>query len=97
MALTILLTLTLGVIAGLIAGIGTSLMLYLYRTSKPNMAIVGQIPGTQHFRNIERHEVITDSQIVSLRMDESLYFPNARFLEDKVNEMVAQYIVFYVR
>lgn len=91
MALTILLTLTLGVIAGLIAGIGTSLMMYLYRTSRPHMATVGQIPGTQHFRNIERNEVITTSQIVSLRMDESLYFANARFLEDKVNEMVALY------
>ena len=91
MALTILLTLTLGVIAGLIAGIGTSLMLYLYRTSRPYMATVGQIPGTQHFRNIERHEVITTSQIVSLRMDESLYFANTKYLENKVNEMVALY------
>lgn len=91
MVLTIVLTLTLGVIAGLVAGIGTSLMMYLYRTSKPYMATVGQIPGTQHFRNIERNEVITTSHIVSLRMDESLYFPNARFLEDKINEMVAQY------
>lgn len=91
MALTIILTLTLGVIAGLVAGIGASLMLYLYRTSRPHVAIVGQIPGTQHFRNIARHEVITNLQIVSMRMDESLYFPNARFLEDQVNEMVAQY------
>lgn len=89
MALTILLTLTLGVIAGLIAGIGTSLMLYLYRTSRPHMAIVGQIPGTQHFRNIERNEVATSTQIVSMRMDESLYFANTRFLEDQINEMVA--------
>ena len=91
MALTILLTLTLGVIAGLMAGIGTSLIMYLYRTSRPHMATVGQIPGTQHFKNIERNEVVTTSQIVSLRMDESLYFANARFLEDKVNEMVALY------
>ena len=59
MALTILLTLTLGVIVGLIAGIGTSLMMYLYRTSKPHVAIVGQVPGTQSFKNIDRHEVVT--------------------------------------
>jgi SulP family sulfate permease len=89
MALTIVLTLTLGVIAGLIAGIGTSLLLYLYRTSKPHTAIVGQIPGTEQFRNIEHNEVITESEIVSLRMDESLYFANAKFLETKVNELVA--------
>lgn len=91
MALTILLTLTLGVIAGLIAGIGTSIMMYLYRSSRPHMAVVGQIPGTQHFKNIERNEVVTTSQIVSMRMDESLYFANARFLEAQVNEMVALY------
>lgn len=91
MALTILLTLTLGVIAGLIAGIGTSLMMYLYRTSRPYMTTVGQIPGTQHFKNIERNEVITTSQIVTLRMDESLYFANTKYLENQVNEMVALY------
>ena len=89
MALTIILTLTLGVIVGLIAGIGISLMMYLYRTSRPHMAIVGQVPGTQHFRNIDRQEVVTTAQIVSMRIDESLFFPNARFLETRVNEMVA--------
>jgi len=89
MALTILFTLTLGVIAGLIAGIGISLMMYLYRTSKPHVAVVGQVPGTQHFRSIERHEVITTSQIISMRIDESIYFPNARFLETKINDLIA--------
>lgn len=89
MASTIILTLTLGVIPGLIAGIGISLLMYLYRTSRPHVAIVGQIPGTQHFRNIDRHEVVTTDQVVSMRIDESLYFPNARFLESKVSEIVA--------
>lgn len=89
MALTIILTLTLGVIVGLIAGIGTSLIMYLYRTSRPHTAIVGQVPGTQHFRNVDRRDVVTTAQIVSMRIDESLFFPNARFLETRVNEMVA--------
>jgi SulP family sulfate permease len=90
MALTILLTLTLGVIAGLMAGIGISLMMYLYRTSRPHIAVIGQIPGTQHFRNIGRYDdVVTSSQIVSMRIDESIYFPNARLLETQVNELVA--------
>jgi SulP family sulfate permease len=53
------------------------------------VAIVGQVPGTQHFRNVKRHEVITTPSIVSMRVDESLYFPNARFLEDQVNEALA--------
>lgn len=89
MLMTIVLTLTLGVIIGLVAGIGISLLLYLYRTSTPHVAVIGQIPGTEHFRNIKRHEVVTSDQIISMRMDESLYFANAKFLEAKVSEAVA--------
>jgi SulP family sulfate permease len=89
MVLTIVLTLTLGVIVGLIAGIGTSLMMYLYRTSRPHMAIIGQVSGTQSFKNVDRQEVVTSSQILSARVDESLFFPNARFLENRISEMVA--------
>jgi SulP family sulfate permease len=90
MALTILLTLTLGVIAGLMAGIGISLMMYLYRTSRPHVCEIGQIPGTQSFRNTGRYDdVVTSPRIVSMRIDESIYFPNARLLETQVNELVA--------
>jgi len=53
------------------------------------VAVVGQIPGTTSFRNVERHAVVTDPEILSLRVDESLYFPNARFLEDLINDAVA--------
>jgi sulfate permease, SulP family len=89
MALTIILTLTLGVIFGLIAGIGISLMMHLYRTSTPHMALLGQIKGTQSFRNVDRQDVVTSSQILSARIDESLFFPNARYLETRISEMVA--------
>jgi SulP family sulfate permease len=41
------------------------------------------------FRNVDRHPVVTDPEILSLRVDESLYFPNARFLEDLINDAVA--------
>ena len=89
MAATILMTLGIGVEAGLLAGVGLSIFLHLFRTSRPHVAIVGQVPGTEHFRNIKRHSVVTDPEIVSIRVDESLYFPNARFLEDAVNAAVA--------
>jgi sulfate permease, SulP family len=89
MAMTILLTLTLGVIAGLMAGIGISLAMHLYRTSRPHMAIIGQVSGTQSFKNVDRQEVVTSSQILSARVDESLFFPNSRFLESSISEMVA--------
>jgi SulP family sulfate permease len=89
MAATILVTLVEGVEAGLLVGVGLSILLHLWATSRPHIAVVGQIPGTTSFRNLERHAVVTDSEILSLRVDESLYFPNARFIEDRINEAVA--------
>jgi SulP family sulfate permease len=89
MAATILLTLVEGVEVGLVAGVGLAIVLHLYSTSRPHVAVVGQIPGTAHFRNVERHTVVTDPEILSLRVDGSLYFPNARFIEDLVNDAVA--------
>jgi SulP family sulfate permease len=89
MAATILLTLVEGVEAGLVAGVGLSIFLHLYNTSRPHVAVVGQIPGTTHFRNVTRHTVVTSPEILSLRVDASLYFPNARFIEDLVNASVA--------
>jgi sulfate permease, SulP family len=89
MVATILVTLVEGVEAGLVVGVGLSIFLHLYSTSRPHVAVVGQIPGTTHFRNVTRHVVVTDPEILSLRVDESLYFPNARFIEDLVNEAVA--------
>jgi SulP family sulfate permease len=55
------------------------------------MAIVGQVPGTEHFRNVDRHQVITDPSILSIRVDESLYFANARALEDAIYDRVADH------
>lgn len=89
MAATILLTLTLGVEIGILAGVGISLFLHLQRTSKPHYAIVGRVQGSEHFRNILRHAVETDPKTLSIRIDESLYFPNARFLEDTINSNLA--------
>lgn len=89
MIATIAVTLVKGVETGLIVGTGLSIFVHLYRTSRPHVAIVGQVPGTQAFRNEKRHKVITDPDILSMRIDESLYFPNARYMENMVNEAVA--------
>jgi len=88
-ATTIIITLGLGVETGVSAGVILSLLLFLYKTSRPHVAEVGLVPGTQHFRNILRHKVLTDPAVVTLRIDESLYFANARFLEDYVYNRVA--------
>jgi sulfate permease, SulP family len=90
-AVTLLGTLTLGVETGLVLGVGLSLMLYLYRSSQPHIAEVGLVPGTEHFRNVLRHEVRVSPRLLSLRVDESLYFANARPLEDAFNEAVSRH------
>ncbi len=89
-AATIVLTLTLGVEVGVASGVGISILLHLYKTSRPHVAEIGLVPGTQHFRNIHRHDVETDPTVLSLRVDESLYFVNARFLEDLVQARVSE-------
>lgn len=87
---TLIATLAQGVEVGLVVGVAVSLLLFLYRTSRPHIAEVGLVPGTEHFRNILRHEVAVSPQLVSLRVDESLYFANARALEDRINDLVAE-------
>ncbi len=87
MAATILLVLAVGVEAGVVAGVVLSVVLFLFRSSRPHMAVVGQVPGTQHFRNVKRHAVTTSPAVLSVRVDESLYFANARWLEDKLYDM----------
>ena len=67
-----------------------SILLHLYKTSKPHVAEVGLVPGTHHFRNVLRHEVETLPGVLTLRVDESLYFVNARFLEEYVLSRVAE-------
>ena len=86
---TLVATLTVGVEAGLVVGVALSLALYLYRTSRPHMAEVGLVAGTEHFRNVQRHTVVVSPRVLSLRVDESLYFANSRALEDRINNAVA--------
>jgi SulP family sulfate permease len=87
-AATIVLTLGMGVEIGVASGVILSILLHLYKTSRPHVAEVGLVPGTQHFRNIHRHNVETLPHVLTLRVDESLYFVNARFLEDLIQKRV---------
>ncbi len=91
MATTILLTLGFGVETGVMAGVILSLALFLYQTSRPHSAVVGLVAGTEHFRNIERHDVLTSPRVMTLRVDRSLFFANARYLEDRVYALVADH------
>jgi len=88
-AITLVGTLLFGVEAGIALGVSASILTFLYRSSKPHAAVVGQVPGTEHFRNIKRHNVETVPDILSIRIDGSLYFANARYLEDLISDLVA--------
>lgn len=90
MLATILLTLVHSVEAGIIAGVALSIGLFLYRTSRPHCAVVGRVPGTEHFRNVLRHDVELCPKVTFLRVDESLYFANARFLEETVMDLITR-------
>ena len=87
---TITITLLLGIETGVTAGVVISIFIHLYKSSRPHMAVVGQVPGSEHYRNILRHNVITDPHILSVRVDESLYFANARYLEDAVYDLTVK-------
>lgn len=91
LATTIAVTLLFGVEPGIIAGIGLSLALFLWRSSRPHAAIVGRVPGTEHFRNVKRHQVLTLRHVLTIRIDEALTYLNARWLEEFVAAQVAEH------
>ncbi len=86
---TFVAVLTIGIEMGIVIGAGLSIALYLYRTSRPHIAVVGRVGETEHFRNVLRHKVHTDKDILIVRVDESLYFANTAYLEDELLARVA--------
>ena len=90
MMATIAVTLLFGVEPGVISGVLLSIILHLHHTSRPHIAVVGLVPGTEHFRNIHRHQVLTGTRVLTVRPDESLYFANSRYLEDRIYDLVAK-------
>ena len=89
-AATMSVTLIMGVELGVIAGVLISILTRIYKSSCPHIAIVGQVPGTEHYRNVLRHDVLVNPQVLTIRVDESLYFANTRFLEDRIYSEVAK-------
>lgn len=79
---------TLGVEAGILTGVVLSLGVLVWRSSHPHMAVVGRVPGSEHFRNIKRHAVETVPGLLALRVDESLFFANATILEDYIEKLL---------
>jgi len=86
---TFLAVLLLGVQWGVLAGVVLAMALHISSTLQPHMPLVGRFPGTEHYRDAERFNVETNEIVKTLRIDESLYYANARYLEDKVARVVA--------
>jgi len=70
-------------------GVAASIALLLQRTARPHVALIGRVPGTEHYRNVGRYDVELTPGVVGLRIDESLLFTNARQLSDVVAQHVA--------
>ena len=79
-----------GMETGLIVGVILSILCFLWHTSHPHIAIVGRLPGTEHFRNVQRFTVETHPSILTVRIDENLFFANARVFEERLQSLVSQ-------
>ncbi|WP_299944808.1 sulfate permease [uncultured Microbulbifer sp.] len=84
MAGTLLGVLLFGVETGIGLGIGLSFATLIWRTSRPHIAVVGRVPGSEHFRNVLRHTVKTQPGILFLRIDENLFFSNISAVEERL-------------
>ncbi len=83
--------LILGVQWGVLAGVVLAMTLHIRSSLTPRMPLVGRFPGTEHYRDAEKFMVETDEIVKTLRIDEALYYANARFLEDRVATIVSEY------
>ncbi len=91
LVLTFAAVLVLGIETGIGVGVVSALAFHLWRTSRPRVVIVGRVGDSEHFRNVQRYEVTTMPHVLAIRVDESLYFANARYLEDVLTGAVADH------
>lgn len=84
------LTLTVGVKEALLAGVVGAVGLLLQRTARPHWTEVGRLAGTDVFRNVNRFEVETLPEVLSIRVDESLVFTNSRWISETLSSALAR-------
>ncbi|MBX2876173.1 MAG: solute carrier family 26 protein [Saprospiraceae bacterium] len=87
--ITFLATLGLGIEQGIGIGVILSLAIIIFRTSRPHIAELGQVPGTPYYRNVERFDtVLQRDDLLIIRLDAQLYFANIDFFKDRVHELL---------
>ena len=93
--LTLLLTalgvIVFGIEGGIILGVCLSIASQLWRGSRPHVAVVGRVPGTQYFRNARRHLVEIEPHLLALRVDENIFFANTKAVERAILEAFNDY------
>jgi SulP family sulfate permease len=90
LALSFWATLGLGIERGIMVAVVASLLVVLSQTARPHTAVLGRVPGTTNFRNVDRTPgAITVPGVIVLRVDAPLYFANADFLADTLREVEA--------
>ena len=81
-------TLLFGVMLGLAISVVASLMVVLRQTTRPHIAVLGRIPGTAQFRNVERSPAaLTTDGVVVVRVDAPLYFANLDYLRERLQRV----------
>ena len=89
MIVTFVATLTLGIQDGVFTGVILSLAFMVYRNSKPHISILGQLPGSRNYRNIDRFgSAIRQDEILIVRFDAQLYFGNATYFRESLEALV---------
>lgn len=91
MWITFFAVLFIDISTGLILGIVSTFFLLLWRISRPHIAVLGLVQGTEHFRNIKRHQVLTHPELISIRVDESLNFFNISTLKEFIIQQVSSH------
>lgn len=82
-------TLIIGIKEGILIGVGLSLAMMIYKTTQPHMAVLGQIPNTNFFKNIKRFkEAVEIKGFLIVRFDSRIYFANVNFFKEKIEELV---------
>jgi SulP family sulfate permease len=91
MLATFLATLLLGIEQGIIIGVSLSLIILIFRTSRPYVAELGKVPNANFYRNKERFaEVILEEDILVFRFDAQLFYANSNYFRDKLDDMIAK-------
>ncbi|MGA1495422.1 MAG: STAS domain-containing protein, partial [Rhodothermales bacterium] len=86
---TFLATLLLGIELGILIGVGVSMLSFVYQASRPHMARLGRMPGSEAYRNVERYpEVETNDGVAIFRIDASLFFGNVEHIKDGLNGLL---------